>query len=407
MLSLERYRMLDLSRILPGPFTSHILADLGMEIIKVEEPEPRYGMPRDSLSPVNPTPDLEERYAAYNVLARNKKSIALNLVDPTKRPQCQDIFYHLAQRADVVLDGYRPGTLKWMGVDYETVREYNPRIIYCCLTGFGQTGPYANRPAHGGQFDALAGTLRSDSDGQPIANGLALGDLSGALHAAICIVGALLHREHTGEGQFIDVSLSAAAMALMAAAAGRHARGDAPIQQPDRGRYPLGFLRCKDGKWITTGNAETIFWQNFCKALGKPEWIPLHRTQGPEAEKMGKEIQEIFLTKTRAEWLEILVKAETCAAPVNDIGDALQDPHMREIGMVWEMQHPKMGSVTQPGFPARFLGKPVPPGAFAPVLGQHTRQILTEIGYGQAQITELEKRGVVESWESFLQKSQR
>ena len=133
MLSLERYRMLDLSRFYPGPFTSHVLADLGMEVIKVEESEPRYGMPRDALSPIDPTPELEERYAAYNVLARHKNSIALNLVDPSKRPQCQDIFYRLAQRADVVLDGYRPGVLEWMGLDYETVKTYNPRIIYCSL----------------------------------------------------------------------------------------------------------------------------------------------------------------------------------------------------------------------------------------------------------------------------------
>ena len=407
MLSLERYRMLDLSRMFPGPFTSHVLADLGMEVIRVEEPEPRYGMPRDTLSPLNHTPELEERYAAYNAVSRNKKSIALNLVDPGKRPQCQEIFYRLAQRADVVLDGYRPGTLEWMGVDYETVKAYNPRIIYCCLTGFGHTGPYARRPGHGGQFEALGGTMRLDGEGVPVGAGLALGDLSGALHATTSILAALLHREHTGEGQFIDVSLSAAAMALAVSNAAQLARGDPRPPQAARGTNALSLLKCKDGKWLSTGNAETIFWEAFCKALGRPEWIPLRRTQGPETEKMVKEVQKIFLTKSRDEWLEILVKADTCVAPVNDIEAALQDPHMRQIGMVWEMEHPKMGTITQTGFPVRFSGKPVPPGSFGPVLGQHTREILKEEGYSQAQIAELEQQGVVESWESLLQKSQK
>ena len=137
MLSLERFKVLDLSRMLPGPFTTHILADLGMQVTRVEELEPRYGMGRDAMTPVDLKPEEEVRATAFNTLARNKRSIALNLLDPALRPASQEVFYSLAKQADVIVEGYRPGAVTWMGVDYETIKRHNPRIIYCSLTGFG------------------------------------------------------------------------------------------------------------------------------------------------------------------------------------------------------------------------------------------------------------------------------
>ena len=400
MLSLNRYRMLDLSRMVPGPYTSHVLADLGMEVIKVEEPLPRYGMGRDGMTPGDLTPQEELRYAAFNGIARNKKSIALNLLDTAIRPKPQEVFYRLAKEADVVLEGYRPGALKWMGVDYETVKAHNPRIIYCSLTGFGQDGPYHKFPGHGTQFDALSGTILLDSEGNPIPHPVPLGDLSGALYATTSIVGALLHRELTGEGQHIDVPLSGTAMSLMVGAASQLARDGERQREGRRGeRASLAYLKCKDGKLLTTSNSETIFWENFCKVLGRPDWIPLYRKQGPESDRMVREVQEMFLTKTRAEWLEILSKAETCVAPVNTIGEAMEDPQMRHLGMVWEMKHPVVGNVRQLGFPVRYSGEKVPPGNFAPFLGQHTREILDRAGYSADEIVGFEKSGVVKSWQ--------
>lgn len=398
MLSLERYRMLDLSRTLPGNFASHALADLGMDVIRVEETQPRYGMGRDALAPPNPTPELEEQWAAYNGLSRNKRSIALDLLDPAKRPRSQEVFYRLVHHADVVLEGYRPGAVTWMGVDYEMVKAHNPRIIYCSLSGYGQTGPYAGRPAHGGQTDGLAGTIRFE-EGRPIGNPVPIGDISAALHATTCITSALLHREHTGEGQYIDIGLAAAGMAVMVRAAANYAREGAAgqNQQPPQGPG-FGFLLCKDGKWITTGNAETIFWENFCNVLGRPEWIPLRRTTGPDRDKMALEIRDLFLTKTRDEWMEILVEAETCVGPVNNAADAFADPQLRHVGMVWEMNHPKFGPVEQMGFPARLSSGPVKPRSFAPLPGQHTEEILSGAGFAPSEIAELERAGIVKTW---------
>ena len=403
MLSLHHYRMLDLCRMFPGPFASHNLADLGMEVIKVEEPEPRYGVGRDPLTPANPTAEDEVRTAAYNIVARNKKSIALDLLDPKKRSASQQVFYRLVQQADIILDGYRPGVLQWMGVDYETVKAYNPKIIYCALTGYGQDGPYAKRPAHGGQMNAVGGVTPLGRDGRPLTLPVPLGDVVGALYATTCILGALLHRDATGEGQYLDVSLTAAAMATMVMPASHHVQREED-PPPRAAEASLSNIKCKDGKWISTGNSENIFWENFCNVLGRPEWIPLHRRHGPEVDRMNQEIEKIFLTKTRDEWLDILVKAETCVAPVNHIGEALEDPQMRHVGMTWEMQHPTLGPIKQLGFPVRFSGSALQPGEFAPVLGQHTREILGGAGYTEAEIAGLERDGIVKSWEQASMK---
>jgi crotonobetainyl-CoA:carnitine CoA-transferase CaiB-like acyl-CoA transferase len=257
------------------------------------------------------------------------------------------------------------------------------------------------RPGHGTQFDALSGSILLDEKGEPITHPVPLGDMSGALYATTSIIAALLHRELTGEGQRIDVPLSGAVMSLMAGAAGQVLRERDQTRRSDRGgdRRPLTFLKCKDGKWITTSNSETIFWENFCKVLNHPEWVPLYRRQGPEAEAMYREVEALFLTRPRAEWLDILSKAETCVAPVNNIAEAMEDPQMRHIGMVWQMQHPIKGKVQQLGFPVRYSSGNVQPGTFAPYLGQHTRDILSEAGYSSAEIEGFEKSGAVKSWQ--------
>lgn len=397
MTILKDYRMLDLTRLVVGPFASHILADLGMDVIKIEEPEPRYGMARDTMTPYQPTPEGERHASAYNVVARNKKSIALDLLNPALRPRSQEVFYRLVRDADVVLESYRPGVTKWMGIDYETLRAINPRIVVCSISGYGQDGPYALYAAHGPQNSAVAAAITIRENGEPERGaGTFTGNATG-FFAATAILAALLECQQTGEGQYIDVSLMGSAMALTMNEAVTYFR-DGIEPQPPVERAGLGFLKCKDGKYISTGNAETVFWENFCKLLDRPQYIPLRRGQGPEYDALVADVRAIFLTKNRDEWLPLLWAAETAAAPVNSIPDAFNDPQVRHIGMAWELDHPTEGKARQIGTPVRFSRTPVGFERFAPIIGEHTHEILGEAGFSADEIAALESDGIVKSW---------
>ncbi|MSQ30251.1 MAG: CoA transferase [Dehalococcoidia bacterium] len=394
---LRRYRMLDLTRLVTGPFASHILADMGMDVIKVEEPEPRYGMARDSMTPYQPTPDGERRASAFNIVARNKKSIALDLLRPDLRPRSQEVFYRLAREADVVLEAYRPGVVKWMGIDYEMLHGINPRIIVCSISGYGQDGPYARYPGHGGQNSAVASAIGIGEDGQPERGVGAFTGFASGFYAVSAILGALLEREETGEGQHIDVSMMGAAMSLTLNQAARYFR-DGTLSEPSTGRAEIDFLQCKDGKFISTGNAETVFWENFCKLIERPQYTPLSNARGVEFDGMVEDIKAVFLTKTRDEWLPLLWAAETAAAPVNNVAEAFVDPQVQHIGMAWELTHPTEGAARQIGWPVRFSRTPVGFERFAPILGEHTRELLDGAGFSAAEISALERDGIVKSW---------
>ena len=402
---LERYRMLDLARMLPGPFTSHILADLGMDVVKVEEPNPRAGMGRDIFTPAVPSPADEVRASAHNAVARNKRSLALNLFDPALRADAQQVFYRLVETADVVLDGYRPGTTAWLGVDYETVSKINPRIVYCAISSYGQDGPYAQRAGHGGQFFAASGLMADMGRGGDVPEGpaIAIGDLAAGFYAANCIQAALIERETSGLGQFIDVSLTGSAMTLSAArpqgagiAAARGAHG-VNRRRPGPG---LGALECRDGLWLSTGNAESTFWERFCRVIGHEEFIPVRNTDDNRAYlEMVDTVRKLFLTKDRDEWIDILVAADTVVAPIHmTLDEAYEDPQMQHIGMNWDLPHPTEGTVRQLGFPVRFSRTPVEFQQFAPLLGEHTSEVLAEAGYDDAAIAALEAKGVVGRW---------
>ena len=398
---LGKYRMLDLSRLYPGPLASHLLADMGMDVVKIEEPRPRYGMGRDMMTPPDPTPEEEVVSSAYNSIARNKRSVALELLDEAARPKAREVFFRLVERADVVLEGYRPGVVQWLGVDYEAVRARNPRIVYCSISAFGQSGPYAGFPGHDRQMSAVAGSVgpRHPETGEPLGHGVAFADVTAGLHAASGILAALLEREETGEGQYLDVSMVGSVMSSNHGAYAQRRR-DAALRKKAKptSQSTLTFLRCCDGKWLTTSNAEVPFWENFCHLIGRERYIPLHRESGPEVDAMVEDIRAIFLTRDRDDWLRDLWAADTCAAPVNEPAEALDDPQVRHVGMTWEVEHPSQGPVRQVGFPIAFSRSKVDLRRFAPVLGEHTRELLTEAGYPAGDIATLEADGVVKSW---------
>lgn len=395
-MALEGYRLLDLSRLLPGPSGSQVLADMGMEVIKVEEPEPRGGVGRDSLTPPEPTPEEEVHYSAYNMLARNKRSIALNL----RMLEGREVFYRLVKTADAVLESYRPGVVKRLGVDYEAVRQINPRIVYCSISGYGEDGPYADLPGHDINYCSIAGqmALTSDVEGNPVPNMISLADGASGLHAVIGILAALLAREKTGKGQYVDVTLTHSVMPFLTKFFGPYFR-DGKVTP--RGQPNLQLLECKDGRYVTTDNSETHFWERFCNAIGRPEFIPLRKPSSVNYEayaNMVREVKTVMRTRTRDEWFQVLRDAETCVAPLLEMEEVFQDPQNLHRGMLLELEHPSEGVVRQMGFPILFSETPCRFRNFAPLLGEHSETLMLEIGYTLQQIEELEARGVVKVW---------
>ncbi len=393
MLALERFRMLDLSRLLPGPFCSHVLADLGMEVIKVEEPELRGGMGRDVMSPRVPNPELEKQHAAYNSLARNKKSILLNL----KLPEARDVFYRLAKTADVVLEGYRPGVTRRLGVDYDTLSALNPRLVYCSISGYGQAGPYEQLPGHDANYMSVAGAVGAtrDATGRPVIPGVALGDVGGALHAVIAIQAALLAREATGRGQYIDISMtdSILSFAIGSTASlfmtGTTRRHESPA---------LAVYETQDGGYLTTANSETYFWERFCRAIGREDLVPSHRAEGEEMRRVVAEIQTVMRTRPRDEWVRLLREADTCVAPVYDMDELFEDTQMQAREMALSLDHPEQGTVRQIGIPFKLSDTPGTVRSFAPLPGQHTIELLESVGYTFQEIERLEDLGAVNAW---------
>ena len=400
-LPLDGYRMLDLSRLVPGPITSGMLADLGMDVLKVEEMEvARGGRARDSFSPTVDDVELESRALAYNYVARNKRSIALNL----KAPEGREIFHKLAATADVALEAYRRGVVKRLGVDYETVKAINPRIIYCSISGYGQEGRYADWPGQELNARAMSGVsaLISGGDGDPgelLFPGL---NTFASACAVISIQSAILVRQSTGQGQHIDLSLTEAGMSLMGSTTVNYLHYG---RTPQRDELSVRHLKCKDGRYLANAaGAETHFWDQLCDVIGRPQYkgrFPLALGMGSggrqfdeEMEAMVKDVRELFLTRTRDEWMEI-IPVDISVVPLLEVDEAVDGDFARDRGAVWELDHPLEGKVRQLGSPFRLQNTPPRFRNFAPLLGQDTAEVLGDLGYSGADIQRLEREEVV------------
>ena len=377
-LALSRFRMLDLSRQLPGPFCSMLLADLGMDVLTVCSPTDPMGM-------------------GIPLLARNKRSLTLNL----KEPDGQAIFHKLAREADVVLEGGRPGGAKRLGVDYETLRALNPRIVYCSISGYGQDGPYRNRVGHDVNYLGFAGVIdvTGNETGLPAIPGVQIADIGGgALMAVAGILAALLAREQTGTGQFVDISMMDGAVAWQVVnvmnllAQGIEPRRGATMLT---GRYPCyAVYETADGRHVTVGALEPHFWRNLCVQLGMPECAAKQFAEGAEREEMMARFREKFREKTMADWLAQLADLDICFGPVATVSEMLDDPQVHHRQMVLEIEDRK-------GERRRTLGNPIKLSAtqseirLPPELGEHTDTVLTTLGYTDEEIVDLRTRGVV------------
>jgi crotonobetainyl-CoA:carnitine CoA-transferase CaiB-like acyl-CoA transferase len=393
MLPLEGIKILDLSRLAPGPFCSMLLGDMGADVLLIEAPAdgklaPAIGGARGQ--------DLEKA-AAYNTMSRNKRSMVLNL----REPDAREIFYKLADDADVVLEGFRPGVVKRLGVDYETLRQRNDRIVYCSLSGFGQTGPYSQLVGHDINYISVGGALGMIGwpDQPPAIPMNIIADFAaGGLHAAFGILTALMARERTGKGQNVDIAMSDGVLYLLASLTGSVLAGGS---SPTRGGTILNgsvphynVYECADGGWISIGSLEPHFFVNLCKALGREDFIP-QQWDAAKRDEIFEYFRAQFKSKTRDEWFEILKQTDVCAGPVYSLEEALNDPHNRARDMLIEVDHPTLGKVKQLGIGTKLSETPGKVRSTAPLPGQHTDEVLASIGYDEGAITALRERGVV------------
>ena len=389
--ALSGVKVLDLSRLLPGPYCTLMMADYGAEVIKIEEPEVgdyiRWRKPA-----IN---GIGARHLTIN---RNKKSIELNL----KSPEGKEIFKKLAADADVILEGFRPGVMDRLGIGYDEISKINEGIVYCSLTGYGQTGPYSQLPGHDINFIGYSGILGliGEKNGKPVIPGVQVADLGGgALMALSAITMALLHKERTGKGQYIDVSmLDGAVTWLYAAASDYFASGKVPERGKNRldGHFAFyNIYETRDHKYLSVGAAEKKFWKEICELVGKPEWIDLHEGSEDVQEQLKREMSELFKQKDQKYWLDLLQTKDTCVGPIYDLDQLYTDPQIIEREMFTTMHHPVAGTIQQIGFPIKFSDTPGEINSHSPILGEHTEDLLLQIGYSQERVIDLEKRGVI------------
>jgi len=377
--ALSRFRLLDLSRQLPGPFCSMLLADLGMDVLAVYAPTDPMGM-------------------GVPLLGRNKRSLSLNL----KAPEGRDIFHRLARDADVVLEGSRPGAAARLGVDYETLRRVNPRLVYCSISGYGQDGPYRDRVGHDVNYLGFAGVigLTGTAGGPPAIPGVQIADIGGgALMAAVGILAALWAREETGQGQFVDVAMMDGAVAWQVLNVFRHlldhqepARGDTLLT----GHHPCyAIYETRDGRHVTVGALEPHFWRTLCTRLALPELIEQQFAEGEERERIFRALRARFRERTMAEWVAELADLDICFGPVATLGEMMRDPQVLHREMVVEMDDGKGGRQRTLGNPIKLSETPASICNPQPRLGQHTEAVLAELGYGSGDVAALRERGVV------------
>ena len=394
-LPLERFSMLDLTRLVPGPMATWMLADLGMDVLKIEDVADRSAYrnqeaarkSRENLTTNQEALEKEARANAWDHTHRNKRSIAINL----QKPEGQAIFHRLVKDADVFFGSFRLGVYKRLGADYETLNKINPRLIYATISGYGFGNSFTEWPGNERNAQGMSGVsaLMAGQDGEPGDMLWQPVDAYSAAMAVISIQAALFAREQTGRGQQIDIALLEGGTAFVNANVPDYFRKKSVRK---RGFPSIGNLKCKDGKYISNAAfAQAHFWAPFCDAVGLPEM----RDKVPSADAEAiRKVKAHMLSKTRDEWLAIIPK-DISVVPLLEFDEVLEGPYAKERGMVLELDHPLEGKVRQLSSPFRLSDTPPTFRHFAPVLGEHTVDVLHSVGYSDGEIGEFEKAGVV------------
>jgi crotonobetainyl-CoA:carnitine CoA-transferase CaiB-like acyl-CoA transferase len=368
-----------------------MLADLGADVIKVEEPG--RGDYNREFPPIN-----VKESGSFLLLNRNKRSVTVNL----KTEEGKVILRRLAARADILVEGFRPGVMDRLGVGYEALTKENPRLIYCAISGYGQDGPYAKTPGHDLNYMALAGALQlfGKAGEGPIVPGLSIADQGGgSLMAAFGILAAVLGRVRTGKGQFVDVSMTDGAVSWLGYHAADYLFAGLEPKGGERrfiGQAPCyNVFRCADGRHITLGLIEPQFWNRFCDIVGLPDLKEEQWPEGEAADRQMGRVADLMASRSCDEWMALLGPADLPVAPVNTMREAFDDPQLKHREMLLEMDHPVEGRIPQLGFPIKFSDTPGRLRTPPPLLGEHNDEVLRSLGYADGDIEELRRKSAI------------
>lgn len=399
---LDGLRILDISRAMAGPFCTMMLGDLGADVIKVERPgrgdESRSWGPPFVGEPTEVYPGESTYYLAAN---RSKRSLTVNL----KHPEGQEIIKRLASISDVLVENFLTGTLDRLGLGYPQLHEENKRLIYCSISGYGRTGPYAQRGGYDFILQAEGGIMgiTGPVEGPPFRVGVSIIDITTGMFAATAILAALMARQSTGEGQLIDLSLLDSSAAILANVASNYLIGGVEPRRMGNAHFniaPYEVFRARD-RWLTLGALNQRQWENLCAVVDRPEVIsdPLYSTNQDRVanrESLAEVLNAAFSTRDAREWIDDLHNAGIPSGVINRIEDVFNHPQAEERDLKIEIEHPTIGEVAFPGFPYKFSATPAEVRRPPPLLGEHTGEVLEELlGFSPKEISRMRENGVV------------